>query len=234
MRMTPSKTLTLRQGQANLARQRQRPAPASLLGPVRVGTCRVFTAEPRSGRLDGRHLELERHLLADEHTTGLQRRVPLDVEVLAVDRDRAFEAHPDVAERVGRHAFIGEVDADRLGDVLDGQVTGEPVGRLVQLLDAGGDEGDLRILLDVQEVVGAQVFVTLLVARVDAGGLDAYRRRGLRRVLTVEIQVAFEVVEATTNLGDHRVPGDEPDPRVRGVEGVVAGQRARVGCGRHT
>src|SRR5207253_2750741 len=41
---------------------------------------------------DGGHLELEGHLLADEHTAGLEGGVPVDAPVLAVDDRLAFEA----------------------------------------------------------------------------------------------------------------------------------------------
>ena len=49
-------------------------------------------------------------------------------------------------------------------------------------VDAGGDEGDLRVLLHAEEVVAAQVLVALGVAGVDAGGLDGQLGGGLGRV----------------------------------------------------
>src|SRR3546814_16771381 len=52
-----------------------------------------------SGVLDGRDVELELDLLGDEHATGLERGVPGEAPVLAVDGDLALEAHADVAER---------------------------------------------------------------------------------------------------------------------------------------
>src|SRR5690606_19646178 len=61
----------------------------------------VHASAVGSGSLDGRDLELEGDLLADQDTTGLQGGVPGDAEVLAVDDDRALEAGALVAERVG-------------------------------------------------------------------------------------------------------------------------------------
>ena len=59
----------------------------------------------------GRDLELEGDLLADEHAARFERRIPADAPVLAVDRGRALEADPLVAERVDGGAGVVEVDA---------------------------------------------------------------------------------------------------------------------------
>ena len=71
----------------------------------------------KSGRLDGRDLELQGHLLGDEHATGLEGGVPDEAEVLAVDVDLAAQAHALVAERVERGALELEVDDDGAGDI---------------------------------------------------------------------------------------------------------------------
>ena len=99
------------------------------------------------------------------------------------------------------------------------------------LVDAGGDEGDLRVLLDGEEVVAAQVAVALLVAGVDAGGLDGQLRGGLGEVVGVDDGGALELVERAADLGDHRVPGDEPDAGVGRVDDVGAGQVGEGGGG---
>src|SRR3954449_13624856 len=93
--------------------------------PYRRGR-RAFEGATRSGVVgsaDGRNLELQRDLLADEHAPGLQRRVPGHAEVLAVDRGPALESDAMVAERVDGGAGVVEIDRDRLGDALDGEVT---------------------------------------------------------------------------------------------------------------
>ena len=65
-----------------------------------------------------------------------------------------------------------EVEVDRLGDATDGQVGREdPVG-VVDLAQALADQGQRGVVGDVEEVVGAQVLVPLLLAGEDAGGLD--------------------------------------------------------------
>src|SRR4051794_19743749 len=201
---------------------------------LRVLTDAVLSLSGRgreSGVLDGRDLELQDDLVADQDTAGLQRSVPGDAVVLAADGHRALEADADVAERVGGRALELERDGDRVGDALDGQVTDQLEGRLVQLLHRGRDEGDLRVLREGEEVVAAQVLVALGVAGVDARGVDGDASTGGGRVRAVDHGGAVEGVEGAADLGDHRVPGDEADPGVRGVQGVGAGQVGGGGGG---
>ena len=111
-----------------------------------------------SGGLDRGDLELEGDLVADQHAAGLERGVPVDAVVLAVDRRR----EPSKPTRWLPNGSVAralelEGDADRLGDALDGQVAGDLEAGRAGLLDAGRDEGDLRVVLDVEEVVAAQV-----------------------------------------------------------------------------
>ena len=81
------------------------------------------------GGADGGDLELEDDLLADEDAAGFERGVPVDAPVLAVDRGGALEADALVAVGIDGGAGVLEVDGDRLGDALDGQVAGDPVVR---------------------------------------------------------------------------------------------------------
>jgi len=74
---------------------------------------------------DGRDLDVEGDLLADEHAASLEGRVPDDAVVLAVDRGLALEAGPYVAEGVLGGAEVGERDRDGVGLILDGEVAGE-------------------------------------------------------------------------------------------------------------
>src|ERR1700712_4410015 len=98
----------------------------------------------RCSATNGGDLELQGDLLRDQHTAGLQGGVEVDAPVLAVDRGAALEAGALVAPRVHGQAGELEVDADRLGDALDGEVAAEAVVLLVQTLGGGGGELDLR------------------------------------------------------------------------------------------
>ena len=86
------------------------------------------------------------------------------------------------AVRVGAGAVELERDLDLLGDTEHGEVADQhPLP--VTLLGSGADEGDRRVLLHVEEVGAAQVVVALLVARVDARGLDRDLDRALGQVV---------------------------------------------------
>src|SRR5215207_291609 len=73
--------------------------------PARLGS-------GRSGGLDCGDLELEGDLVADQDAAGLERGVPGDAVVLAVDDGRAFEPSSQVAVRVGGRALELERDRD--------------------------------------------------------------------------------------------------------------------------
>src|SRR6478672_10520363 len=177
----------------------------------------------RSGVLDGRDVELELDLLADEHAAGLERGVPGQAPVLAVDGGRALEADAQVAEGVTGRAGGLELDGDRLGDALHGQVAGDQPGGGVLALDLGRDEGDLLVVVGVEEVGGLQVAVAVGDTGVDAGGLDGQRDLRGSRVRGVDVRGAGEVGELAADGGDHRVAGAEAEARVGLVDGVVTG-----------
>ncbi len=198
-------------------------------------TLGVTCDEPASPELRRVHvvvpkadLELEGHLLADQDAAGLEGCVPVHAPVLAVDGRLAFEPDPGVAERVDGGTAVLEVDGDRLGDTLDRQVARDPVVLVVHALDLRRHEGDLRVGVHVEEVVGAEVAVPVGVAGVDAGGLD--RQLQLRRASGSSASKeprAREVVERTADLGDHGVAGDEADAAVGRVDRVGAGGDGR-------
>src|SRR5262249_47478035 len=75
--------------------------------------------------------------------------------------------------------------------------------------------------------------VALPVAGLDALRVDRELGARFRRVAAVQVGAALELAELPGHLGGHRVPGDEADPRVGGVEDVVARQLAGAVRGYH-
>src|SRR5690606_16010655 len=105
-------------------------------------------------------------------------------------------------------AGVLEVDGDRTGDVLDGQVAGDAQGVGVGGHDLGRAEGDRRVGLDVEEVGRLQVTVAVRAAGVDAGGLDGDLDGGALQVRAGG-GLAADLVEGAADLGHHRVAGGE-------------------------
>src|SRR4051794_7327160 len=176
----------------------------------------------RSGGLvlleDGLHGDQEVDLVADQEASTVHRDVEVDAPLLAGDGRGALEAGAGAAPRVGLDAEELDVQGDRLGDALDGEVTGheEP---LAAVLDDGAGEGHRAIVLHVEEVAGAQVRVAVLVAGVDRVEVDGGGRDG---VLAGD-DLALELLEEATDLA-HQVAGGEADLRVAGVDAPGAGR----------
>src|SRR4029453_11571272 len=85
---------------------------------VALSSCRA-----RSVLLDRLDLELEAGLLADQDASAFESGVPREAEVLAVDLGGGREAGPPAAPRVGRPAVVLDVQYDRPGHTVDGEVT---------------------------------------------------------------------------------------------------------------
>src|SRR4051812_3210455 len=97
-------------------------------------------------RLHRREVEEDLDLLADEHAAGLQRLVPVEAEVAALDLADDLEPDAGVAPRVLVDALRNALEDDLAGGAADREVTGDPVGLLVELLDLGGLEGQLLVV----------------------------------------------------------------------------------------
>ena len=154
------------------ARRRAR-APRDENGRVRRGSAGLLRAAARGQALDGRDVERDLDLVADEDAAGLERGVPGQAVVLARDLERGLEAGARVAERVGRGAGELGGELDVAGHAVDGEVADDDVVVAVRA-DARRGEGPDRLLLGVPEVGALEVPVAVLVAGVD-------RRRVERR-----------------------------------------------------
>src|SRR5687768_10735970 len=73
-------------------------------------------------RLDG---EVDADLVADQETARFERGVPLQTEVLAVQRGLGFEADALVAPRVLGRPQVGDRKRDLLRHVADREVAGD-------------------------------------------------------------------------------------------------------------
>ena len=111
---------------------------------------------------------------------GIEMSTP---NVGAGDLGLGGEAGARAAVGVRAEAVELQLQGDRLGVALDGQLAvDEPVAVVLEA-DAGGAEGHVRVVLDVEEVGGADVRVTLLLTGVDRAQVDGRGDDRLRRVL---------------------------------------------------
>ena len=124
-----------------------------------------------------------------------------------------------VAVGIPDHALEGGVQGHLPGHAPDGQVAVDRPPARRRRPDRRAGERPGRVVLDVEEVVGAQVVVAVLVAGVDAAGLDGHRNLGVDRVLG-QLQGAAEVGELATDLGHGHVAHGEAEPGVADVEDV--------------
>src|SRR5690606_10472019 len=139
-------------------------------------------------------------------------------EVLPVDLPGGLESGPRGTEGVlvDPEELRGELDL--LGHALQAEVADEAEGAGVVAVgaEAGGDEGHLRVFVDLEEVARPQVVVPLLVTGVDRGHLDR-RGRPRRRHILGDLHGALELPKHSAHFG-HKVTYRETDLGVNGVD----------------
>ena len=169
---------------------------------------------------DGLDVDLDVDVLADEDAAGLERLVPLQPEVPAIDPRLRREGHALVAPGVLAAAELFDVELHGLGHPVDRQVAGHGVLLLAGLLDLRALVRQLRVLLGVEEVGRLEVPVALRLARVDARDVDLDLHRRLRRVRRVEGELGGPLGEVAADLRENHVPHAEADVRVLSVDRV--------------
>src|SRR5262249_34274698 len=141
----------------------------------------------RRGRVGGvvhrLYVQLQLDGRSDDRDAAGQHRAIVQGEVLAVQlRLRQRRAAKFLRVTAVHHAQVCRVQADGAADAVHGEgAVQRPLGATA-VGEPGADEVDVRVALDVEEVGGTQVVVTGLVARGNAGGVDAYRDLGIDHV----------------------------------------------------
>src|SRR4029079_17657980 len=150
------------------------------------GTGRVITsASPRTASmftsgnlrrnlLDGLDLGLDFDLIPDEHAAGLQRLVPRQAEVLAIDRRRRRKRGTDVAPRVLRLAVLFDAKHHLARDAPDCQIADDIDLNARSGLYALADEPQFGMLRDVKEVRRLEMAIAVRHACLDARGVDRH------------------------------------------------------------
>jgi hypothetical protein len=178
-----------------------------------------------SGNLVGLHVDHEIDLLADEESTGLDRDVPRQVPVLALDARLGLGGEVGVAERIRAPPEELPGEGDRLRDVTDREVAVELEARSAEVTHRGAPERHHGVLLHLEEIRALQVGVALIeiglhAARLDLD-LDARRLRGV-----ADLDRARELGEAAAGLGE-QVLRHEPHLGVADIQLIRACGRKR-------
>src|SRR5437867_2639629 len=147
-----------------------------------------------SALLNAFDVDLDRHVVADEQAAALERFIPREAEVLAVDRGGAVESGALVPTWVLALAEKARVEHDGPRHTMEGE------GALhLALLAARVEVGHARALKRdlgefgyVEEVGRAQVIIALLDVGVDGRGVDRTLDAGFRRLLFVEDDLPVE------------------------------------------
>src|SRR5581483_8044069 len=123
-------------------------------------------------RADRRDVGRDPDLVADEDTAGLERLLPAQPELATAERAARLQADPILALWVFGDAVHGHLELNRVCLAVHRQLTLDAVVPLLDMLDPGRLERDLRVLLDVEEIGRAKVVVATRLVGVDRGRLD--------------------------------------------------------------
>src|SRR4051794_34475703 len=86
--------------------------------------------------LDGLHFQLNFDAVSDQEASGLQHLVPLEPEVLPVNRSLGDESQPLIAPRVFGLAAVLHLEGHLARDIADGEFANDKVAVTLELLDA--------------------------------------------------------------------------------------------------
>src|SRR6266852_3790229 len=106
---------------------------------------------------DGLHVEGYLDLVADDDAAALEQLVPVEPELLAVDRGLGEEADPLVPPGVLARAEVYGIARHRTRHPAHRELAGHPVPVLPPTLDLAAREGERRVVLGVEEFGGAEV-----------------------------------------------------------------------------
>src|SRR5665647_3417866 len=121
---------------------------------------------PSSVRLKHRlDLDAELDLLADQPATGLERLVPREAPLLAVDLRLGGKESALTAERVAHLPVVLGLQRDGLGYSTDGEIAVDLPVVVAVVFHTRARERQLRVRVDLEEVRAAQMIVALLGAR---------------------------------------------------------------------
>src|SRR5262249_46278837 len=145
------------------------------------------------------------HGVADQPTTSLERHVPVQPKVLAVDVTCEREAGAALALHIAVWTLQRHNQRHLARHIANGEIAGDAVLVLAEPLDLGALIGEGWILLNSEEVRGAQVPIAPLLASIQARYVNGDIHPRLLGLLLVEVHRAAELLEAPTHRRDHHM-----------------------------
>ena len=167
--------------------------------------------------LNGLNLDPNLDLVPNNNSPCLQRLIPGQPEIPAIDLAARAESNSLATPRILRLTLELDVKGNRSGDITNRQIARE-LELLPISFDSGASEFDLGILLSVQKITRAKMLVPLVGAGIDAGCLESRLDRGILRRFLIDIDEALDVREPSLDGRDHQVLGGKLDNSVRWVE----------------
>src|SRR5262249_30276689 len=113
---------------------------------------------------------------------------------------------------------VAHVERHRTRDAANGEIAGQAELVLTEHLDRGAYEGDLGMMLGIQEIGASQVCVPVGLPGAHPRGVELGAQPAGGRVARIELQLAAHVPEVTPYPRDHHVTGSELSCRVTGLE----------------
>lgn len=113
--------------------------------------------------LDCRSFDLNLDLIGNQHAAGIQRSIEVDTKIATVDLGLGLEAQANVAEWIFCNALDVNIKDDGLGNTLDGEVAGDLSGVLILDYCIGSSKGELRESLGGEEIISANVCITISI-----------------------------------------------------------------------
>src|SRR5207237_7979765 len=142
----------------------------------------------RRRRRYGLNAQLELDLVPQDEAAGLERLVPGQVVVLAVQPGLRVEAHPAIAPGVLALAIEAGVEHDFLGDAVDRHIPDQLEVRRILALDARAGKGDGWIIRDVEMAIGAaKVVVAHFHARINTRRIEDNAHLRGAEVLVIDL-----------------------------------------------
>src|SRR3954449_9232336 len=110
---------------------------------------------------------MDLNVFADQDAAGLQGRIPVQAEVLAIDLGTSGKANTRVPPRVFAGG-AGAIDSEGhgLGDAVQGEIAGDAVFGVALALDLGGLKRHGGVFLRLEEIGALKVAVSLGVGGV--------------------------------------------------------------------